>query len=74
MKLSEYNIEAFKFIRLEIDNRVQMHYKMVMWKIALGGALVAFLLEKGQSLTASPLLVAAIFLLGLTQITSSVLF
>jgi hypothetical protein len=62
MKLTEYNIEAFKFIRLEIDNRVQMHYKMVMWKIALGGALIAFLLKEGQSLAVSPFLISAIFL------------
>lgn len=62
MRLSEYNIEAFKFIRVEIDNRVQMHYKMVMWKIALGGALIAFLLEKGQSIAVPPFLISAIFL------------
>lgn len=63
MKLDEYNLEAYKYIRLEIENRVQTHYKMVMWKIALGGTILAFLFEKGTSLPLSPFFISAIFLL-----------
>jgi hypothetical protein len=62
MKINEYNIEAYRYIRTEIDNRVQMHYKMVMWKIALGGGLIAFLIDKGQSIPISPFILSAIFL------------
>ena len=63
MKIDEYNLEAYKFIRLEIDKRIEYHYKMSMWKIALGGALIAFLIEKGQSIAVSPFFISAIFLM-----------
>ena len=62
MKLDEYNLEAYKFIRIEIDNRVQLHYKMVMWKIAIGGSLIAFLVDKIKTFPISPFMLAAIFL------------
>jgi len=62
MKLNDYNLEAFRFIRLEIDNRVQTHYKMVMWKIGLGLGVLAFLIEKGKDIPLSPYMLVAIFL------------
>ncbi len=62
MKLSEYNIEAFKFIRSEINLRLQIHYKLVMWKIALGGGIIVFLIDKQEALPVSPFLISAIFL------------
>ncbi len=62
MKLDEYNIEVFKSIRVEINERVKIHYLMVMWKIALGGGFVGFMIEKGSSIPIPPLFLGAIFL------------
>ena len=63
MNINEYNLEAYKFIRIEIDKRIEYHYKMSMWKIVLGGAIIAFLIEKGQSIAVSPFFISAVFLM-----------
>mgnify|MGYP000671534133 CR=1 FL=1 len=62
MNKNEYNLESFKFIRQEIEKRLDIHYKMVIWKITLAGAIVAFLLDKGTSIQVPPFIVASIFL------------
>jgi len=62
MHQEEYNIEAYKFIRQEIDKRIDIHYKFVMWKIVVGGAMIAFLLDKGKSIPVSPYIITPIFL------------
>jgi len=63
MTVNDYNLEAYKYIRMEIDNRVQTHYKMVMWKIGLGLSILAFLIDKGKSIPISPYIIVSIFLL-----------
>ena len=62
MKKDEYNLEAYKFIRQEIDKRIDIHYKTIMWKVIVAGAIIAFLLDKGKSIPISPYVIAPIFL------------
>lgn len=62
MKIDDYNLEYFKFIRDEITKRVQIHFKLVPIKFAIVGALFAFLWDsKPQTKLISPFLVASIF-------------
>jgi len=62
MKKDEYNLEAYKFIRQEIDKRIDIHYKVIMWKIIVAGAIIAFLLDKGENIPISPYVITSIFL------------
>jgi len=59
MKVSEYNIEYFKFIRDEITKRIQIHYKLVLAKFVLCGAVLAFLIKSPTPMNISPFLVPA---------------
>ncbi len=65
MDINNYNLEVFKFIRQEIDNRVQMHYKLVMWKFGLGFGILSFLLNKNviNDILFSPFFLVSIFLM-----------
>ena len=62
MKQDEYNIEAYKFIRQEISQRIDIHYKVIMWKFIVAGALIAFLLDKGKIIPISPYAITPMFL------------
>ena len=62
MKKDEYNLEAYKFIRQEIEKRLDIHYKVIMWKIIVAGAMIAFLLDKGKNIPISPYVITSIFL------------
>ncbi len=61
MKTSDFNIEYFKFLRLEILQRIDTHYKLILAKFGLTGALFAFLWKGSQPSLVSPFLVASIF-------------
>jgi hypothetical protein len=61
MKTTEFNIEYFKFLRLEILQRIGTHYKLVLAKFGLTGALFAFFWNGSQPPSISPFLVASIF-------------
>lgn len=60
MKKDDYNIEAFKSIRQEINNRIDIHYKMLVYKLAFSGAIFSFLYQK-ENLFISPFFISAIF-------------
>lgn len=61
MKKDDYNLEFFKYIREEINKRVDIHYKLLLSKIALSGAMFAFLIGQTKNIPISPYLVTAIF-------------
>ena len=61
MKTADFNLEYFKYIRDEITKRVQMHYKLVLAKFVLTGALFAFLWKSPTTISISPFLFASIF-------------
>lgn len=61
MKTHDFNIEYFKFLRLEILQRIDTHFKLILAKFGLTGALFAFLWKGTQPLAVSPFLVASIF-------------
>ena len=66
MNIDSYNLEVFKFIRQEIDNRVQMHYRLIMWKLGLGFGILSFLLSNKNVINDtqfSPFFLVAIFLM-----------
>lgn len=59
MKASDFNIEYFKSIRDEITTRIQIHFRLVVGKFVLAGALFAYLQKTGVAV--SPFLFASIF-------------
>lgn len=61
MKANDFNIEYFKNIREEILKRIEIHYKLVLAKYAMIGALFAYLLNNFNKINISPFLVASIF-------------
>jgi hypothetical protein len=61
VKKDDYNLEFFKYIREEINKRVDIHYKLLLSKVALAGAMFAFLIGQAKTIPVSPYLITAIF-------------
>jgi hypothetical protein len=63
MEKSAYNLEAYKAIREEIHRRVDIHFRLILAKYILVGALLAYLITNRDraSIAVSPLLVSAAF-------------
>lgn len=61
MQVDRFNIAYFKAIRDEITRRVEMHFKLVVAKFALAGALLAYLLINREVVNLSPFLIASMF-------------
>lgn len=60
MIYDEYDIEAFKFIRKEIQLRINIHYKLLIYKLSFSAALFTFL-NNSQTIKLSPFWLTAIF-------------
>ncbi|HYV15517.1 MAG TPA: hypothetical protein VE972_05820 [Conexibacter sp.] len=62
MKKDDYNLEAFKSIRDEINRRIEIHYRVVLTKYVLVGSLFAYLVTHRSAYAhVSPFEVASAF-------------
>src|ERR1051326_6990766 len=53
MDRGSFNLEAYKALRGEIILRIGLHYKLILAKYALGGALFAYLVTHQAQIDAS---------------------